>query len=225
MKKRAVLLVASVLMLTGCGGKEKALELERQKLTLELMKSQNEQLAVLTQKESDVRALEKKNQETLQAIERQRAELHTSQEKMKATIAEEDARLRAEKERLAKEAKRWAEVERQQSEAMERTNRRQHALEELALMVIARITQFDQPTTRKHTRSEMEKELVELFRTEKVAEFDHEEDFVSEATRVAEVYTIMRSGRDFLQYSKPRVDEALKRWATAYLQSAGSRGN
>jgi hypothetical protein len=110
MNKRATLLVASVLILAGCGGKEKALELERQKLTLDLMKAQNEQMATLTQKESELRALEKKNQEALQEIERQRAAIQTLQQAtvqkeqaLRETIADETAKLKADKEALETE--------------------------------------------------------------------------------------------------------------------------
>ncbi len=60
-----VFLLTWILIVAGCGGKEKAIELERQRLTLDLMKAQNEQLATLTKKESDLRALERKNQEAL----------------------------------------------------------------------------------------------------------------------------------------------------------------
>ncbi len=112
MNKRATLLVASVLTLTGCGGKEKGLELERQKLTLDLMKAQNEQLATLTQKESELRALEKKNQGALQEIERERAELQALQEKtaqkeraLQEAVAKEEARLKSEEDRLKAESK------------------------------------------------------------------------------------------------------------------------
>lgn len=108
MKKRAaLLLLAWSLILAGCGTQDKTQELQQQKLTLELTKVQNEQLAALTkaqaerlaaltQKENELRALERGNQESLQEIERQKVSLQTIQEQM----TQEKERLKAEEKRL-----------------------------------------------------------------------------------------------------------------------------
>jgi hypothetical protein len=85
MRHRLALLVCA-LTVTGCGSHDRTAELQQQKITLDLMKAQNEQLAaltktqnerltVLTEKEKTLRALEKDNQETLREIEQERASL------------------------------------------------------------------------------------------------------------------------------------------------------
>jgi general secretion pathway protein G len=67
--------LALILILAGCGSNNQTQELlQQQKLAMELMKAQNEQLSVsLRQKENDLRTLEKKNQDALKEIERQKA--------------------------------------------------------------------------------------------------------------------------------------------------------
>ncbi len=77
MRKRVALL-ALIVVVAGCGTHDRTQELEQQKLTLELMKAQNEQLkeqlAASKQKDDRFRALEKKYMEATAEIEKVRKE-------------------------------------------------------------------------------------------------------------------------------------------------------
>ena len=106
MKKQAALL-ACTLILAGCGNQDKTQELQQQKMTLDLMKAQNEQLEVmkknqeertaeLTKKENEFRALAKTNQEFLNEIEQQKVSL----EKFKENLIQENKNLDIEKKQL-----------------------------------------------------------------------------------------------------------------------------
>ncbi len=106
MRKSMALLVLT-LVLAGCGSHDKTEELQQEKITLDLMKAQNEQLtammksqkeqlANLTQKEEGLRALEKKNQDAFREIEREKESLQSIQKHM----AQEEVKLKAEEERL-----------------------------------------------------------------------------------------------------------------------------
>ena len=79
MRKSMALLVFA-LVLAGCGSHDKTEELQQKKMTQDLMKaqneqlaammkSQNEQLATLSQKENDLRTLGKKYQDALREIQ------------------------------------------------------------------------------------------------------------------------------------------------------------
>jgi hypothetical protein len=107
-----VALLALTLIMAGCDTRDKTQELQQQKLSLDLIKAQNEQLAAamksqeekylaLKQKENDLNNWEKSNREASQEIEQQKASL----EKLQAKITQEELSLKAEKEKLETESK------------------------------------------------------------------------------------------------------------------------
>ena len=108
--RKQVAFLACTLIVVGCGTQDKIQELQQQKLTLDLVKAQNEQLAAmtkaqeerlteLTRKENDLRALRQQTQDALREIEQQKSSLQTLQEQM----TQEKAGLQAEERRLASE--------------------------------------------------------------------------------------------------------------------------
>lgn len=76
MATRKLLVAALLLALPGCGkaAEDHSLELEQQKLNLEMARSQREQLAVLAEREKACVAHEEKNAAALDDIERRRSE-------------------------------------------------------------------------------------------------------------------------------------------------------
>lgn len=77
--KTLVPLLAFALLLTGCDKIEKTTQdLQQEKVLLELMQVQQDQLAALTQKERDLRASEKRSQDGLQDIDQQQVALRRS---------------------------------------------------------------------------------------------------------------------------------------------------
>ena len=106
--KTLVPLLAFALLLTGCDKVERTTQdLQQEKVLLELMQVQQDQLTALTQKERDLRALEKRSQDALQDIEQQRVALQTLQKKevqesqvARDAIAREQAAVRAEREQV-----------------------------------------------------------------------------------------------------------------------------
>jgi hypothetical protein len=110
--RKYVALLALTLILTGCDTRDKTQELQQQKLTLDLIKAQNEQLAatmksqeeksaVLSKKESDLNNWEKRLQEALQENERQKSAIERLQEQ----IVQEKIAIKTEGERLEVERK------------------------------------------------------------------------------------------------------------------------
>jgi tetratricopeptide (TPR) repeat protein len=98
--RKSVALVILSLVMAGCTGRDRREELQQQKATLDLMKAQNEQLAALTRtqseqiaalakKENELRALESKTRDTLHEIEREKALLEQSREKMRQDVLAE----------------------------------------------------------------------------------------------------------------------------------------
>ena len=113
MKPWLFAVLAGVLLFVGCGTRDRTEGLQQEKLLLDLIKTQSDQLAQLMQKENDLRSLEKKNQEALQEIERQRAALQTLQQETarkdrvaQDAIAQEKAKLQNERDGLEVEKKR-----------------------------------------------------------------------------------------------------------------------
>ncbi len=98
----------------GCGRtmEQANLELEQDKLRLELMHAQRDELATLVKKQKEVGALEKKNEESLQQLDKRRSEIQRLEQEvkqqqaaLKSASAKEDARLKAAEDQLtAKEA-------------------------------------------------------------------------------------------------------------------------
>jgi hypothetical protein len=134
--RKLVALLAGTLIVAGCSTQDRTQELQQQRLTLELMKAQTEQLgalkktqderlAELAQKEERLRALEKTNQQTLQEIEQQKASLESFKEQMR----NDAARLEADAVKLNAERKQL-EADREKVRADELKN--QHAQQELA---------------------------------------------------------------------------------------------
>ena len=129
--------IVCVLLLAGCGADQRTQEVEQQKLTLDLMKAQNEQLAALTKtqnerlaaltrKEEELRGIEKKNEETLREIEAERSQLNALREQLqKAQQAQPD---HAQEEASQQQA----EMERQQQEIAARNRRKMPILQEVA---------------------------------------------------------------------------------------------
>ncbi len=105
--------LAGLLVIAGCSRYETTADLQQEKLLLDLMKTQNDQLVQLAQKESDLRGLAKKNEEALQDIARQRAALQTLQQEAagktrvaEEAIAKEKATLQTVRDGLAAEEQR-----------------------------------------------------------------------------------------------------------------------
>jgi tetratricopeptide (TPR) repeat protein len=107
-----VALLAWTLIVAGCGSGDRVQELQQQKMTLELiktqneqlatlMKSQKEQLAALKQKENDLRAAEKGNQDALQKIEREKESLEKLRDKGKQDGLADDTKAALQKGRAA----------------------------------------------------------------------------------------------------------------------------
>lgn len=103
--KSLVSLLVLALLLTGCSKVEKTTQnLQQEKVVLDLMQVQQDQLTALTQKERDLRALEKRSQDVLQDIEQQRIALRRIQKRgieesqeARDAIAREQASIRTEK--------------------------------------------------------------------------------------------------------------------------------
>lgn len=104
---RLFFLIAGLVFLTpviGCGRsmEQATLELEQDKLRLELMHAQRDELAALVKKEQEVCTLEKKNEEARQELDKRRSEIQRLEQEVKqqqaalqSASAEEDARLKA----------------------------------------------------------------------------------------------------------------------------------
>jgi hypothetical protein len=100
----------SLLIVAGCGkgAEERNLELEQQKLTLQLMQSQREQLASLAEREKAALAIEKKNSETLKQIENRQSNLDATskdmderQARLKIDLAKATDAIKAKEAKLA----------------------------------------------------------------------------------------------------------------------------
>jgi len=90
-----------VVFFVGCGTENKSLELEQQRLLLELTKTNNERLAELTQKEQELKSLEKKNQDVAEQLKQREALLGLQERKSKQLekvfvekVAAADARIK-----------------------------------------------------------------------------------------------------------------------------------
>jgi uncharacterized protein YcfL len=78
MKALVTLPLALALLLTGCSKVEKTTQnLQQEKVLLDLMQVQQDQLTALTRKEQDLRTVEKRNQDALHDIEQQRLAFET----------------------------------------------------------------------------------------------------------------------------------------------------
>jgi hypothetical protein len=93
--KRATFTLLCILV-GGCGTQDKTDDLQQQKLVMELRDAQRKELAVLAQKENELKAREQRIQEVLKEIERQRLELQN----VKQELAQEATRLEGEERRL-----------------------------------------------------------------------------------------------------------------------------
>ena len=105
--------LAGALLFVGCGTRDRTEGFQQEKLLLDLIKIQSDQLAQLMQKENDLRSLEKRNQEALQEIVRQRAALQRLEQETahkdgvaQEAIAQEKAKLENERDGLEVEKKR-----------------------------------------------------------------------------------------------------------------------
>ena len=87
MKSWLLAALVGVLVFAGCGMRDRTEGLQQEKLLLDLIKTQSDQLAQLMQKENDLRGLAKKNEESLQEVERQRAAFQTLQQETARRIA------------------------------------------------------------------------------------------------------------------------------------------
>ena len=126
MKSWLLAALVGVLVFAGCGIRDRTEGLQQEKLLLDLMKTQSDQLAQLMQKENDLRGLAKKNQESLAEVERQRTALQTLQQEAaredraaKDALAQEKTKLQTARDGLEAEKRRVQAAE-QKNQASER---------------------------------------------------------------------------------------------------------
>ena len=140
----------------GCGRtmEQANLELEQDKLRLELMHAQRDELASLVKKQKEVGALEKKNEESLQELDKRRSEIQRLEQEvkqqqaaLKSASAEEDARLKAAEDQLtAKEAELKA-IEARNKDTLKRIAAENRAVYEKMTSLEARLARAESRTT------------------------------------------------------------------------------